>query len=159
MIRRRGCVPVIASASGKSGAWSLIRVIKPGFLTTVQDLGRPGFAHLGVSPAGAADSLSFRLANRMVGNPSNTPALEITLVGPTLEFDAPARVAIFGAHTSTALPRNTAFEVARGEKLAVGSLLDGARTYLAVGGGLAVPTVMNSCSTFLPASLGGFEGR
>jgi biotin-dependent carboxylase-like uncharacterized protein len=137
----------------------LIHVIKPGLLTTVQDLGRTGFAHLGVSPAGAADSFSFRLANLMVGNPSNTPALEITLVGPTLEFDAPARVAIFGAHANTSLPLNKPFEVACAEKIAIGSLLDGARTYLAVEGGLAVPSVMNSCSTFLPAKLGGFEGR
>lgn len=137
----------------------MIHVIKPGLLTTVQDLGRPGFAHLGLSPAGAADSVSFRVANFLVGNPPNTPALEITLVGPTLEFDAPTTAAISGAHTSTSVVLNQAFHVAPGEKIAIGSLLDGARTYLAVRGGIAVPPVMNSCSTFLPARLGGFEGR
>ena len=137
----------------------MIHVVKPGLLTTVQDLGRYGFAHLGLSPAGAADSLSFRLANFLVGNHPNTPALEITLVGPTLEFDANATLAIFGARTSTSLPLNQAFDVSGGQKIAIGSLLDGARTYLAVRGGIAVPSVMNSCATFLPARLGGFEGR
>jgi biotin-dependent carboxylase-like uncharacterized protein len=137
----------------------LIHVIKPGLLTTVQDLGRTGFAHLGVSPAGAADSFSFRLANLMVGNPANTPALEITLVGPTLEFDAPATLALSGTRASTSIPINQAFNVVRGEKIAIGSLLDGARAYLAVQGGIAVATIMNSCSTFLPSSLGGFQGR
>ena len=137
----------------------MIHVIKPGFLTTVQDLGRTGFTHLGLSPAGAADSFSFRLANLLVGNRPNTPALEITLVGPTLAFAAAATAAISGAHTSTSVPLNKPFAVARGEKIAMGSLLDGARAYLAVRGGIAVPAVMNSCSTFLPAKLGGFEGR
>ena len=137
----------------------MIHVIKPGLLTTVQDLGRHGFAHLGLSPAGAADSLSFRLANLLLGNHPNTPALEITLVGPTLEFDAAATIAISGARTSNSLPLNQAFEIARGEKIVIGSLLDGARTYFAVRGGIAVPSVMNSCATFLPARLGGFEGR
>jgi antagonist of KipI len=137
----------------------VIHVVKPGLLTTVQDLGRYGFAHLGLSPAGAADSLSFRLANLLVGNRPNTPALEITLVGPTLEFDANATVALSGARTSASLALNQAFDISRGEKIAIGSLLDGARTYLAVRGGIAVPPVMNSCATFLPARLGGFEGR
>jgi len=95
----------------------VIHVVKPGLLTTVQDLGRYGFAHLGLSPAGAADSLSFRLANFLVGNHPNTPALEITLVGPTLEFDANATLAIFGARTSTSLPLNQAFDVYGGEML------------------------------------------
>lgn len=137
----------------------MIHVIKPGLLTTVQDLGRNGFAHLGLSPAGAADSVSFRVANLLVGNPPNTPALEITLVGPTLEFDAATTVAISGAQTSTSVVLNQSFDVAPGDKIAIGSLLDGARAYLAVRGGIAVPSVMNSCSTFLPAKLGGFEGR
>lgn len=137
----------------------MIRVIKPGVLTTVQDLGRCGFAHLGISPAGAADTFSFRVANLLVGNPPNTAALEITLLGPTLEFDAPATVAISGARTVTAAPLNRAFEVGDGEQIAIGSLFDGARAYLAVRGGIAVPVAMGSCSTFLPGQLGGFEGR
>ena len=137
----------------------MIHVLNPGLLTTIQDLGRTGFAHLGLSPAGAADSLSFRIANLLVGNDANTPAFEITLLGPTLQFEARALIAISGSRTSTALPINEPFPVAAGTRLTTGSLLDGARAYLAVRGGLAVPRVMNSCSTFLPAGLGGFKGR
>lgn len=137
----------------------MIHVVKPGLLTTIQDRGRNGFAHLGLSPAGAADSFSFRLANLLVGNPPNTPALEITLLGPTLEFEAEATVAVSGSRTSTSIPLNEPFDVRLGEKVTVGSLLDGARAYLAVRGGVLIPRIMNSCSTFLPAKLGGFEGR
>ena len=74
-----------------------IRVAKPGFFTTVQDLGRYGYAHLGISPAGAADPLSFRIANLLVGNDENVPALEMTLLGATLEFEESAIVALTGA--------------------------------------------------------------
>lgn len=137
----------------------MIHVLKPGLLTTIQDLGRYGFAHIGLSPAGAADSFSFRLANFLVGNAPNTPALEITLIGPTLEFESGATVAICGNRTSSSVRINEAFDVAPGEKIVIGSLLDGARAYLAVRGGILVPKVMDSCSTFLPAKLGGFEGR
>jgi len=137
----------------------MIDVISPGLLTTIQDLGRIGFAHLGLSPGGAADSLSFRIANLLLGNDANTPALEITLLGPTLEFETAALIAISGSRTSTSLPINKPFPVAAGTRISTGSLLDGARAYLAVRGGLAVPRVMSSCSTFLPAAIGGFKGR
>lgn len=137
----------------------MIHVIKPGLLTTVQDLGRFGFTHLGLSPGGAADSFSFQIANLLLGNASDAPALEITLLGPTLEFDTGATVAISGSRTSNSVPLNEPFDVAPGDKILVGSLLDGARAYLAVRGGISVPKVMNSYSTFLPAKLGGFEGR
>jgi antagonist of KipI len=139
----------------------MIRVVKPGLLTTVQDLGRRGFAHLGVSPGGAADCVSFRIANLLAGNDSNAPALEITLLGPTLEFEVAATIAIFGYGTSesSSLPINEAFEVAAGTTVAVGPLSAGARAYLAIRGGLMIPEMMQSCSTFLPAEIGGFLGR
>ena len=137
----------------------MIHVIKPGLLTTIQDLGRIGFTHLGLSPSGAADSLSFRIANLLLGNNPNTPAFEITLLGPTLEFETAAVIAITGSRTSTSLPINEPFPVAAGTRITTGSLLDGARAYLAIRGGLTVPGVMNSCSTFLPAGIGGHEGR
>ena len=137
----------------------MIHVIKPGLLTTVQDLGRIGFAHLGLSPSGAADSLSFRIANLLLGNNPNTPAFEITLLGPTLEFETAAVIAISGSRTSTSLPINEPFSVAAGTRITTGSLLDGARAYVAIRGGLTIPAVMNSCSTFLPAGIGGLEGR
>jgi antagonist of KipI len=137
----------------------MIHVIQSGVLTTIQDLGRTGFAHLGLSPAGAADSVSYRIANLLVGNVGNAPALEITLLGPTLEFETSTMIAISGSRTSTSLPLNEPFEVAAGTRISVGSLVDGARTYLAVRGGIAVPEVMNSSSTFIPAKIGGLQGR
>lgn len=137
----------------------MIRVIKPGMLTTVQDLGRRGFAHLGVSPAGAADSFSSRLANLLVGNPESAAVLECTLLGPVLEFQSRATIAITGSATSKGLEINRPFEVSSGFRLDVGSLVTGARAYIAVRGGINVPLVMNSASTLLPAALGGFHGR
>ena len=137
----------------------MIHIIKPGALTTVQDLGRRGCAHIGLSPAGAADSISFRMANLLVGNKLNAAALEITLLGPTIEFEVAATIAISGSRTSTALPINEAFSVSPGAQVAFGSLIDGARAYLAVLGGLEVPELLSSRSTFLPAKMGGYEGR
>jgi antagonist of KipI len=137
----------------------MIHVIKPGLLTTVQDLGRCGYTHLGLSPAGAADSISFRIANLLVGNEASAPALEITLLGPTLEFEIAATIAISGYGTSASLPINEAFEVAAGTRLVVGSPPAGARAYLSVRGGFGIPEMMGSCATFLPANIGGFQGR
>ena len=137
----------------------MIRVLKPGLLTTVQDLGRPHYAHLGVSPAGAADRLSFRIANMLVGNPENTAALECTLLGPTLQFDSRATIAITGSSTSKETPLYQTLEVPAGQRLDIGSLLSGTRAYIAVRGGIAVPDLMNSASTLLPAGVGGYQGR
>src|ERR1043166_7344842 len=137
----------------------MIHVIKPGLLTTVQDMGRRGSTHLGLSPGGAADTIAFRLANLVAGNDANAAALEVALLGPTLEFEVDATLAICGSHTSTSLVVNQPIRVAAGERLIIGSLLDGARAYLAIRGGIDVPEVMGSCSTFLPAHIGGFRGR
>ena len=141
-----------------------IRIAKQGFFTTVQDLGRYGCAHLGISPAGAADSLSFRIANILVGNDENTPALEMTLLGATLEFDEPTMLAITGATCDCkvgldSVPLNRAFEIPAGAVLQCGSMATGARCYLAIQGGFDVPLVMGSASTFIPARFGGFQGR
>jgi antagonist of KipI len=137
----------------------MIRVLKPGMLTTVQDLGRRGFAHFGVSPAGAADSVSLRMANLLVGNAENTAALECTLLGPVLQFESRATIAITGSATSTGVPLYQTIEVSSGQRLEVGNLLTGARTYIGLRGGIAVPEVMNSASTLLPAAIGGYLGR
>src|SRR5437879_2915489 len=134
----------------------MIRVIKPGLLTTVQDLGRRGFAHLGLSPGGAADSVSFPIANLLVGNELNAAALEMTLLGPTLEFEVAATIAISGYGTSASLPMNEAFDVTAGTTVAVGPLSSGARAYCAIRGGVLIPEIMHSSSTFLPAKIGGF---
>jgi len=141
-----------------------IRIAKPGFFTTVQDLGRYGYAHLGISPGGAADPLSFRIANLLVGNEENAPALEMTLLGATLEFDESAIVAIAGASCECKVgldlaPINTAFEMTGGAVLQCGSMTTGARCYLAIRGGFDVPLVMGSASTLVAARFGGFHGR
>ena len=141
-----------------------IHVLKPGLSTTVQDRGRFGYAHLGISPCGAADGLGLRVANRLVGNEEYAPALEMTLLGAALEFERGAMVAMAGAKCEGKLgqyriPMNTAVEVSAGGVLQCGSMTTGARTYLAVRGGLAVPLVMGSASTDLRGGFGGVEGR
>ena len=139
-----------------------VKVITPGMLTTVQDLGRFGHAHLGVSPCGAADSLALRMANRIVGNPENAAALEMTLVGATLQFHELATIALAGAAIqsgSQSLPLYEPLEIKPGFTLHGGPLIDGARCYLAIRGGFKIPRVMASASTHLAASFGGFKGR
>lgn len=141
-----------------------IRIAKPGFFTTVQDLGRYGCAHLGISPAGAADPLSLRIANLLVGNEENAPALEVTLLGPTLEFEQSAIIAFTGASCEckaglNPVPANTALEITAGTVLECGSVTAGARCYLAIRGGFDVPLVMGSASTLVAARFGGFHGR
>ncbi len=141
-----------------------IRVLKPGLATTVQDCGRCGYAHLGISPCGAADALSFRIANMLVGNNEFVPALEMTLLGATLEFDQPAIVAVSGGACDCKVgryrvPTNAAIEVPVGGVLQCGSITGGARSYLAIQGGIDVPLVMGSASTDVRGGFGGFEGR
>ena len=141
-----------------------LTVVKPGFQSTLQDLGRPGHAHLGVSACGAADTLSLRLANRLLGNPDGAPAIEMTLLGGTFTFDAPTTVTIGGSDFSPALDGRpvslwTAFEVRKGQTLEFGATRDGARCVLCVGGGIAVAPVLGSVSTHLTSGLGGLAGR
>jgi antagonist of KipI len=141
-----------------------INVIKPGLFTTVQDLGRYGFAHLGISPAGAADALSLRIANLLVGNDENAPALEMTLLGATLTFEESVTVAITGAACECKLgpytvPVNQAVEILPGSVLQCGSTTGGARCYIAIRGGFEVPLIMGSASTDVRGNFGGVEGR
>ena len=141
-----------------------IHVAKPGFFTTVQDLGRYGYAHLGISPAGAADPLSFRIANLLVGNEENAPAMEMTLLGATLQFDESTIVAITGASCEckagpNSVPANTASEIPAGATLQCGSITAGTRCYLAIRGGFDVPLIMGSASTCITARFGGLQGR
>ena len=141
-----------------------IRVAKPGFFSTIQDRGRYGYAHLGISPAGAADALSLRLANLLAGNDEYSPALEMTLVGATLQFEASAIIALSGAKCESTVgqnrvPANEAIKLPAGAVLQCGSTTDGARSYLAVQGGFDIPLVMGSASTDVRGRFGGCEGR
>jgi len=134
-------------------------VIAPGLLTTVQDLGRFGCAHLGISASGAADSLALRAGNLLVGNAGNAAALEMTLAGGTFAFDADTVVAIAGADFSAGLPLWAAVEVKAGTEVDCGSARTGARAYLCVRGGISVPLVLGSASTHLWSGIGGHRGR
>jgi len=141
-----------------------IQVQAPGLFTTVQDLGREGFSSLGISPSGAADSISLRLGNRLVGNPENSPALEMTLLGGTFMFPEGAVFALSGSDfggTLDDVPINTwtSFEARPGQVLRLGPTHTGARSYLCVQGGIAVTLFLGSASTHILSGLGGFEGR
>ena len=144
-----------------------LKVLAPGLHTTVQDLGRPGYQAFGVPVSGALDGFSLRLANALAGNPLGTPAIEILISGPAFEVVADTvRVALAGAGASLAigpekarvdtgqsvtLPRDEVIEVIAGPQSAC--------CYLAIEGGIAVPLVLGSASTYVRAALGGLGGR
>lgn len=141
-----------------------IDVVKPGFLTTFQDTGRAGLAHLGVGRAGAFDEPALRIANALCGNPGNAAALEITLRGPTLHFHARMWIAVTGAPIPVSIdnmdqPMWATLAVAAGAKVALGAVRSGCRSYLAVRGGFDVAPVLGSCSVDVNARLGPFNGR
>ncbi len=141
-----------------------INVIKPGLSTTVQDLGRPGYYHIGIPTSGAMDTLSLAAANLLVGNPAGAAALEAVFMGPELEFTTDVTVAVTGAEMPPKVDGQeqagwTAFRVKKGQVLSFGFLKAGARAYIAVSGGIDVPVVLGSRSTYTLGALGGFEGR
>lgn len=137
----------------------MIRVLAPGALTTVQDLGRPGYGALGVPPAGAMDPWELRAANLLAGNPQDAAGLECTLSGPTLRFQADAVIALCGARFDATLDgeaalHGEAFYVREGQTLAIGRARDGTRCYLAVRGGIDVEPVLGSRSTDVASGIG-----
>jgi len=131
---------------------NFIEVIRAGALTTVQDLGRPGYESSGVSPGGAVDRATLRMANWLVGNDEGAACLEICLSGPVLKFHADAVIAYFDG---TGRPQR----VAAGETVDFSKLKSGVRACLAVSGGFAVPSVLGSAATDLRAGFGGYSGR
>jgi antagonist of KipI len=124
-------------------------------LTTVQDLGRFGWAQFGVSASGAADALALRAGNLLVGNAENAAALEMTLAGGAFEFERAAVIALTGSDFGAGLPLWCAVEVGAGEAVRCGPTRGGARCYLAVRGGLAAPRIMGSASVHLTTGVGG----
>lgn len=148
-----------------------LEVIEPGFLTTVQDLGRWGYVHLGIGVCGAMDPFALMAANVLVGNDPGcvgqdpgAAALEITLVGPTLRFQEPCIVAVTGGDLSPCIDGRQmenwrTYLVRAGSTLSFSGRRSGARAYLAVPGGFDVAPWLGSRSTYLAASIGGFEGR
>ncbi len=159
--RRHAQVP----SAGPRPPWSVggagdraLVVESAGPCTTVQDGGRRGVAGTGVPGAGAADPFALRLANRLVGNDGDAPALEVTVLGPVLRFEAPAHVALVGDAPMTvdglAVPPATPVPVAAGQRLQVGRCRSGARAVLAVGGGLVAPQLLGSAASDLLSGLG-----
>ncbi|WP_137391026.1 biotin-dependent carboxyltransferase family protein [Rhodoligotrophos defluvii] len=140
------------------------RVINPGLSTTVQDLGRPGYFHLGIPIGGAMDRLAMRAANLLVGNDEGAAGLEAVFIGPELEFTADTVIAVTGADVPLKIdgdekPGWTSLAVRKGQVLSFGYLKSGARIYIAFAGGVDVPVVLGSRSTYAIGALGGFKGR
>src|SRR5919106_5993781 len=133
---------------------------RPGLLTTVQDLGRHGYAKFGVGPGGAMDRDALRIGNLLVSNEEGAAGLEITIGGPDIEFDEDSFIALCGANLSpriagVPIPNWRGVFVQRGAILSFGDVVWGCRAYLAIAGGIDVPEVMGSRSTHLRAALGG----
>lgn len=143
---------------------SSLVVENPGLLTTVQDLGRPGFGPLGVSPSGAADPVALRLGNMLVGNEQGAAALEMTLVGGRYTFPEGAVIALAGADFGANLDGRRVemwvpHAVLPEGTLELGLTRTGARCYLCIAGGIQAESFLGSASTHLLSGLGGFAGR
>ena len=150
-----------------------LRVLAPGLMTTLQDLGRPGWQHLGVPVSGALDHVSLRAANLLVGNAVGVGALEIVYQGPTLCVEADSvRIAVTGGRApidilaadngdggGRRLAPYESVRLQRGEVLKIGALAGSAIAYLAVEGGFDIAPVLGSQSTLIRAAIGGLEGR
>ncbi|WHY02895.1 biotin-dependent carboxyltransferase family protein [Neobacillus sp. DY30] len=139
-------------------------MLKPGLQTTVQDLGRHGFREFGVSPSGAMDPYSLQIGNILVGNELGEAALEAPLIGPVLMALHDVSIAICGGNLSPQInereiPLWKSLVIKRGQTLSFGELKEGARTYISIAGGIDVPCVLNSKSTYLTGKFGGYEGR
>lgn len=145
-----------------------LKILNPGIHTTIQDLGRTGFQDVGVPVSGALDRLSLRLANALVGNPQETPVLEMILQGATFEVMADAvRVALTGCASAIEItgaegrtvPAGTSVRLVRGDSFRIAQLGESACAYLAVEGGFDVPLALGSASTYVRGSLGGMTGK
>lgn len=142
-----------------------LEIVQPGPLSTIQDFpGRTGSWSIGIPPSGPMDNYSFQIANKLVGNPKEAAGIECTLQGPTLKFHCDTIVAVTGGLASVkiddeAVEMYRAIRIAAGQSLSIGTLETGYRVYVAILGGVQVPIVMGSRSTFELGKLGGFSGR
>lgn len=141
-----------------------IKIIKPGLLTSVQDLGRHGYQQYGVCVSGAMDHVSARLANILLGNDEGEGLLELTMLGPQIEFSDPMVIAITGGDLQAtinglAVKMNRSLRVNSGDKLDFKGMKAGCRAYIAFAGGIDVPLIMGSKSTYTRGNMGGYKGR
>lgn len=142
----------------------MLKILKSGLQTTVQDVGRTGYQKYGVIASGVMDPFAHRLANLLVGNKEQAATLEITLVGPAIKFTEDAIIALCGGDLSPQIDDKVVgmwrmLIVGKGSTLRFGEPRMGVRCYLAIAGGINVPEVMGSRSTYLRAGIGGFQGR
>ena len=143
---------------------ALMETLEPGLLTSVQDMGRYGFQRFGVPVSGAMDPFSLRASNVLVGNDQDAACLEMTVIGPRIRFLEDTLIAITGADLAFAIdgermPRWQAIHVGKGSVLTSDVMVDGMRAYLAIDGGIDVPEVMGSRSTYSTSRIGGHRGR
>lgn len=141
-----------------------IRIANGGFMTTIQDMGRFGYQETGMAVSGVMDTRSAGLANILVGNEENEAVIEVTMMGPMVEFTRDNMIAVTGGDLGAKLdgkpmPRYEAVLVKAGQTLSFAGMFSGSRAYIAFAGGLDVPVVMGSKSTNLKSKVGGFEGR
>ena len=141
-----------------------IKIIKAGILTTIQDMGRYGYQETGMAVSGVMDTRSTSIANILVGNDENEGVIEVTMMGPTIEFTADNIIAVTGGDLGAKLdgadfPRYQAVLVKAGQTLSFMAPKAGSRAYIAFAGGLDVPVVMGSKSTNLKSKIGGLDGR
>jgi len=141
-----------------------VTVIRPGLASTFQDFGRHGYQHLGMPVGGAMDQRAHQLANLIAGNEHDMATLEVTLLGPVLRFDAPACIALAGADLGPMIngepaPMGRPLVLSAGDLLSFGQRRGGVRCYIAWHGGMALPEILGSQSTWLRGRLGGFQGR
>jgi len=141
-----------------------IQIINPGLQTTIQDLGRNGYSHYGISSSGAADDLSFRLGNLIIGNKENLAAIEMTLIGGDFKFDIDTNISLTGSKFDAKIDgeslhfyKNTPIQ--SGQVLSIGQSLQGSRCYLAVRGGIDIKNVLSAKTTHLTSKMGGLNGR
>jgi len=150
--------------AGLAAPATTIKILDPGPQTTVQDLGRPGQLRYGIPQSGPIDRAAFVLANRLVGNADTAAGLECTVLGPRFEVEAPCAIAVTGADmpvtiNGAAAPAWTTLVLQAGDVVKVGTARSGVRSYVAFSGGLDVPLVLGSRSTYLRGRLGGLDGR
>ncbi|MCX5688331.1 MAG: biotin-dependent carboxyltransferase family protein [Planctomycetota bacterium] len=149
---------------------SALEILDPGLQSLIQDTGRIGYTRIGVPPGGAADCLSLRCANELVGNPAGAAAIEMAMLGLAARARVPLTICLAGASAPSAfiesangtrdpLPALTPRLLFPGASLHIGRLTDGLRTYLEMAGDIDTPHVLSSASTLLSASMGGFQGR
>jgi biotin-dependent carboxylase-like uncharacterized protein len=142
----------------------MLKVVAPGVQTTIQDAGRFGWYHIGMPPSGAMDQFSFRVGNLLVGNPEDAAALETTFLGPEIVLEADAIIAITGAPLDLKIngapaPMWVALALKTGDRIKCGPVMAGVRSYACVAGGIDVPELLGSRSTYMLGRFGGMGGR